>query len=462
MENNCIGSANAVSTDGPTSIHLRSARHDTATAAAHYQDMVFTFNFQPFFKYTQSAEGQTKAVWLIRTDGGSDENIRFVKTLVHYILLFIKYKLDTLIVVMTAPHFSAFNESERTMAFINEWLNGQILDAFQFGVPIGSNGRTINKTMELFNFKQCGIDLANICNKKDIAGYPVNARYVSPKSDPFERDENLLLKLHPLFETLEEYEKWKLHHVRRTQYSLQIVSCLGKQCNNCSKSARSQYFDINKLSNNFPFLPTMVAVSHEDGQIIPNKPYKELSKEAHYASFSECLIYELPANQSHDAFNPQIDQQTASRRTCRHCGHYFVSIKENKLHQKLNLCGWKNEDIDINHHHNMQILHLFDKLTPSQSIENIHHILTYKVDKNGNNVFLVKYMNEDKEWVHLDDSLSKVKEFMTAYKLIEAEAKEDDDIIPQIDLHQIPEFLKLILMMIFIQMIQYEELCKVK
>ena len=185
----------------------------------------------------------------------------------------------------------------------------------------------------------------------------------------------------------------------------------------------------------------MAAVSHNDGEIVPCDPHTKLPKQAHYASYSECLIYELPPNQSHNAFNPQITEEMASRRTCQHCGHYFVSIKENLFHQKLNLCGWKHQNNQINHHQNMNILHLFDKLSPSQNVENIQKIKTYKLDKNSKNVYLVQYDNEDMEWVHLDDSCLKVKEFLIAHKLLEEEAKANDDMLPRIELHQIPEFL---------------------
>ena len=120
---NCCGSADAVNKVGDALIFVRSAKHYTSTAASHYEDFVRLFDDAALTDSVRNKKGDIKPVIIVHSDGCPDENIRYITTIVTYSILFCKYKFDVLCVCMTAPGSSCYNEAERVMSFINDWIN---------------------------------------------------------------------------------------------------------------------------------------------------------------------------------------------------------------------------------------------------------------------------------------------------------------------------------------------------
>ncbi|CAG8602911.1 16527_t:CDS:2, partial [Gigaspora rosea] len=118
-------------------------------------------------------DGQSKPVVLMLSDGGPDENSCHKKTIQVIIEHFIKYDLDTIIVVCFALHQSASNPVERRMAPLSHDLAGIILPHDTFGSHLDEQLKTANDELENRNFKAAGEILASV--------YPVLVEYVDPK-----------------------------------------------------------------------------------------------------------------------------------------------------------------------------------------------------------------------------------------------------------------------------------------
>ncbi|CAF4979076.1 unnamed protein product [Rotaria sp. Silwood1] len=94
---------------GPTFAAIRSGKHDHSSALGHAKDSD-TMVQLPEFEKAALIDGILKPVVIISVDGGPDENLRYPKTIQAATILFKKYNLDALFMVMNAPGRSTFNE----------------------------------------------------------------------------------------------------------------------------------------------------------------------------------------------------------------------------------------------------------------------------------------------------------------------------------------------------------------
>lgn len=88
--------------------------------------------------FTKTNEGDIKPVVIILTDGGPDENPRYLKVINTAIHHFIKNNLDAIFVATNAPKRSAFNPVERRMAQLSRLLAGLVLPHESFGTHLNS------------------------------------------------------------------------------------------------------------------------------------------------------------------------------------------------------------------------------------------------------------------------------------------------------------------------------------
>jgi len=87
----------------------------------------------------------------------------------------------------------------------------------KFGTHLNSSGKTVDIELEKMNFRFAAESLSAVWNENLIDDYPVSARYVDPTSDKPEYGEAL-------------DKKWRLSHVRTSQYFTQLVKCLDESC----------------------------------------------------------------------------------------------------------------------------------------------------------------------------------------------------------------------------------------
>ncbi|CAF3979640.1 unnamed protein product [Rotaria sp. Silwood1] len=105
----CLINDDRVSYSGPTFAAIRSGKHDHSSALGHAKDSD-TMVQLPEFEKAALIDGILKPVVIISVDGGPDENPRYPKTIQAATILFKKYNLDALFMVMNAPGRSTFNE----------------------------------------------------------------------------------------------------------------------------------------------------------------------------------------------------------------------------------------------------------------------------------------------------------------------------------------------------------------
>ncbi|CAG8838120.1 28776_t:CDS:1, partial [Gigaspora margarita] len=105
---------------------------------------------------------QSKPVVLMLADGGPDENSHYKKTIQVMIEHFIKYDLDTIIVVSFVLHQSASNPVERQMAPLSHNLARIILPHNTFGSHLDEQLKTTDDELEKHNFKAAGEILASV------------------------------------------------------------------------------------------------------------------------------------------------------------------------------------------------------------------------------------------------------------------------------------------------------------
>ena len=102
-----------------------------------------------FENFTKTKTGQIKPVWLVRCDGGPDENVRYGKVIKSYVKLFKQFDLDSVFVVMMYPGGSAFNPSERRMAPLSHDIAGLILSHEHYGSHLNSEGKKNDYSIEV-------------------------------------------------------------------------------------------------------------------------------------------------------------------------------------------------------------------------------------------------------------------------------------------------------------------------
>lgn len=215
IKENGLGDPSAVTYSGPTFIAVRSCKHSSSDALTHSNDfdrILQSANFEPYCKMD---DGSIKPVVMISTDGGPDENPRYNKVINMAVQRFKTYDLDALFIFTNAPGRSAFNRVERRMAPLSHELAGLILPYEHFGSHL-SQGKTVDDELEKQNFKYAGEVLCEVWNSLVIDGHNVEAEYIDP-----EESLPTLIDVDPV---------WYSHHVRESQYLLQIVKCDSEKC----------------------------------------------------------------------------------------------------------------------------------------------------------------------------------------------------------------------------------------
>lgn len=300
---------------GPTYISIRSHKHDSSTAYTHGYDFEHVMELPEFNSTVTCSNGAIKPIAILFVDGGPDENPRFPKTIDVYIQQFKKFNLDALLVSTHAPGMSAYNYVERRMAPLSKELAGLILPHDTCGTHLDSRQRTIDTELEKANFKKAGEILSEVWSNLVLDGHPVVAEYVEQKD----------------ISPAELNEMWMSHHIRTSQYFLQIIKC-GRS--NCCSPMRSSWKSV------FPnrFLPAPVQVrKNEGGPTVPN-PSSERSTD-HFAGLWErmSLINLAPLDVPYDTYCPSV-QKELNKRKCPSCSGYFVSMAAVTRHRRGSGC----------------------------------------------------------------------------------------------------------------------------
>ena len=114
-----------------------------------------------------------RPIFLLSTDGATDEAPRFPKTLRSAVFLFLYLGLDVFIHTTNAAGLSAFNPCERRMAPLTHDLVGLILWAFTYGNHLDTSGNTIDDELELRNFFAASEALSDIWSRTVINNFEV-------------------------------------------------------------------------------------------------------------------------------------------------------------------------------------------------------------------------------------------------------------------------------------------------
>lgn len=107
-----------------------------------------------------------------------------------------------------------------------------ILPHENFDSHLNKSAKGINKDLELKNFKHTGETLVEVLKEMVVDWCPVNAEYIQPTC---------------IAKKPNNYECYN-DHVKESQYFLQIVKCVDKDC---CRDWRSNIKDILPLSNGF-------------------------------------------------------------------------------------------------------------------------------------------------------------------------------------------------------------------
>ncbi|CAG8588871.1 40509_t:CDS:2 [Gigaspora margarita] len=217
MQSGKYGNVKAIIYSGPTFIRICSGKHDTSTTYIHSKDFDDLMSDEILYNFTTTEDGQSKPVVLMLSDGGPDKNSRYKKTIQVMIEHFIKYDLDTIIVVCFAPYQSASNPVERRMASLSHDLAGIILPHDTFGSHLDEQLKTADDELEKRNFKAAGEILAFVWENTVINSYPVLVEYI----DPEEHDQSRLD---------EKSAAWIERHTMTCHYITQVVKCNDTSC----------------------------------------------------------------------------------------------------------------------------------------------------------------------------------------------------------------------------------------
>ena len=214
---NRVGQQNAVTYKGPTVVRVRSGKHAIANSETHRFDLneIFSSETPMLRKFTTNNRG-LKRILLLRADNGPDEAPRNPSTQRSMIRLFVKQKLVFLMLVSLPAGLSPYNPVERRMKYLSSEMTGVILDHVHFGSHLDSSNNTIDESLEMKNFKHCGVQLSDLFEKMVYDGFPTQARYVDPNEMPEDVGD--------------VSDDWESKHVRRSKYCLQIVACDDPLC----------------------------------------------------------------------------------------------------------------------------------------------------------------------------------------------------------------------------------------
>ena len=309
----CIIKDGRVTYSGPTSISIRSGKHDSSTAASHVADFDVLVSLDIFKNVACTNGGLVKPIVIITVDGGPDENPRYPKTLNAAYKLFTKHNLDAFFIACHAPGHSAYNAVERRMAPLSHDLSGLILPHDHFGSHLDANGKTIDQNLEKANFKKAGEILAEVWGQAVIDGYNVHAQYVEPSSTSTNLPSPSV--------------NWCWNHVQQSQYFLQIIKCNDVTCCGARRTNYNELFPKRFIPAPVPF------ISHEAGVMAAAIG----SSSGTYGSlFQRLALIGLEPDHSYssmpfDLYCPSVAGRI-SKRIC-FCGKYFPSQAAMKKHK---------------------------------------------------------------------------------------------------------------------------------
>ncbi|CAG8655556.1 17462_t:CDS:2, partial [Dentiscutata erythropus] len=221
----------------PTFIRICSSKHDSSTAYSHGKDFDDLMVEEKLHNFTMM-DSQPKPVVVMISDGGSDKNPCYRKTVQMIVNHFIKYDLDTIIIACYALYQSAFNLVKRQMASLSYNLAGIILSHDTFGSHLDAQLKTSDEKLEKRNFKVARDVLTLVWEDTIIDSYLVLVKYVEPSKESYCPNE--------------KSAAWMEKHVMTCYYITQVIKCNDPSCYKPFRSGIKQV-----LPNHF-FLPLLL------------------------------------------------------------------------------------------------------------------------------------------------------------------------------------------------------------
>ncbi len=277
---------------GKMRIFIRPEHFLGTSCETHMVDLMSITKEEPFNEFTHH-EGSVKPFWCLLTDGGPDENPRFIANISKYLLLFKKLDLDYLTIRTHVLGQSAYNPVERSMASPFGKLAGIELNAFTYGNHLGSvSGKVtvVDKDVGRRNFKHAGERLCELWGRDNINGYPVITTYIE------EHDQSDFLDIN------EESWDWIDRHSQICKYSLDLRKCNDRNC--CKPPRALKIYEL--LSNNNSFLPPVVK-----------------GFDGHFLSLVHTLEYFIKKLPGYDEHCPSITPDLYNNLVCQNAVNIF-------------------------------------------------------------------------------------------------------------------------------------------
>lgn len=309
IKENGMGDPSFVTYSGPTSIRIRSGKHDTSDAISHAIDFEDVLQREEFKTLAKTKTGLVKPIVIMLTDGGPDENPRYHKVIKSAITHFKNHDLDAIFMATNAPGRSAFNPVERRMAPLSQMTSGVILQEDHFGSHLDDQGKTIDDDLEKKNFKHAGETLGQLWNTLVIDKHPVEASYV----EPVDGTRDFILE--------DVDQTWFSNHVRTSQYFTQVVKCDSVDCCGPHRS------DLRKVLKSGFLPPPLKVKPNEDGNLVAADIKEKNAKFLPLFTQLSVDIQHMGAGfrqTPYDFYCPSVNHQLYDR-TCPVCGLYFSS-----------------------------------------------------------------------------------------------------------------------------------------
>lgn len=284
----------------------RSGKHSRSTAFSHAKDFERMLEIGQFDKMTRNSQGELKPILVCFVDGGPDENPRYPKTIQVAIHHFVKNDYDARFIATNAPGRSAFNPVERRMAPLSKVLSGLILSHEHFGSHLDKSKKTIDSELEERNFFHAQEVLSERFESIKIDGHNVVSEAIAPNASEMAQDEIMF-----------KDQQWTSHHVRSSQYLLQIKKCNDLKCCSIFRSQINSYFR--------GFLPPPVAMVTDEVSR-PQLAVPRCSPNPKFMSLMQTKALFNSEEIPYDYFCPSVTQKALADRTCKSCNIYFGSV----------------------------------------------------------------------------------------------------------------------------------------
>lgn len=297
------GDTNDSLRSGKMRIFIRPEFFLGTSCETHMIDLMTIVEEEHFREFTHY-ENEVKPIWFLLTDGGPDENPRYLANILKYLLLFKQLDLDYLSVRTHAPGQSAYNPVERSMSSLSGKLAGIVLDAFNYGRHLGNkNGQVtiVDEELGRKNFKHAGEHLCELWNRDLIHGRQVIATYVEEHNYSVFSD------------VKKETWDWIDRHSQICKYSFDLRKCEDRNC--CSPPRAPEVFEFLSLNNGF--LPPIVK-----------------GRDNHFLSSLHTLEYFGDQLPGYDKHCPSISPELYDELVCQKCGKYFPTKTFIKMHAK--------------------------------------------------------------------------------------------------------------------------------